>query len=165
MRDKVLDEMKNFFRPEFLNRLDEIVVYRQLDEEDVSKISELMLNETGSRLHEKEIGLALTESVLAHLQKEGFDQAWGARPMRRAVQQILDDNVAEAVLMGEIDEGETALVDFDKEKRRYSFPNFPLKAINTCKYEAPVEGKSVDIISNRPTNQTNIDTTNDIELV
>merc|ERR1711959_76790 len=84
MRDKVLDEMKNFFRPEFLN---------QLDEEDVSKISELMLNETGSRLHEKEIGLALTESVLAHLQKEGFDQAWGARPMRRAVQQIIDDNV------------------------------------------------------------------------
>ena len=70
MRDKVLDEMKNFFRPEFLNRLDEIVVYRQLDEEDVSKISELMLNETGSRLHEKEIGLALTESVLAHLQKK-----------------------------------------------------------------------------------------------
>ena len=167
MRDKVLDEMKNFFRPEFLNRLDEIVVYRQLDEEDVSKISELMLNETGSRLHEKEIGLALTESVLAHLQKEGFDQAWGARPMRRAVQQIIDDNVAEAVLMGEIDEGETALVDFDKEKEEVLVSKFSSESDRyVYKYEAPVEGKkSVDIISNRPTNQTNIDTTNDIELV
>ena len=167
MRDKVLDEMKNFFRPEFLNRLDEIVVYRQLDEEDVSKISELMLNETGSRLHEKEIGLALTESVLAHLQKEGFDQAWGARPMRRAVQQIIDDNVAEAVLMGEIDEGETALVDFDKEKEEVLVSKFSSESDQyVYKYEAPVEGKkSVDIISNRPTNQTNIDTTNDIELV
>ncbi len=167
MRDKVLDEMKNFFRPEFLNRLDEIVVYRQLDEEDVSKISELMLNETGSRLHEKEIGLALTESVLAHLQKEGFDQAWGARPMRRAVQQIIDDNVAEAVLMGEIDEGETALVDFDKEKEEILVSKFSSESDQyVYKYEAPVEGKkSVDIISNRPTNQTNIDTTNDIELV
>ena len=159
--------MKNFFRPEFLNRLDEIVVYRQLDEEDVSKISELMLNETGSRLHEKEIGLALTESVLAHLQKEGFDQAWGARPMRRAVQQIIDDNVAEAVLMGEIDEGETALVDFDKEKEEVLVSKFSSESDQyVYKYEAPVEGKkSVDIISNRPTNQTNIDTTNDIELV
>ena len=167
MRDKVLDEMKNFFRPEFLNRLDEIVVYRQLDEEDVSKISELMLNETGSRLHEKEIGLALTESVLAHLQKQGFDQAWGARPMRRAVQQIIDDNVAEAVLMGEIDEGETALVDFDKEKEEVLVSKFSSESDQyVYKYEAPVEGKkSVDIISNRPTNQTNIDTTNDIELV
>ena len=167
MRDKVLDEMKNFFRPEFLNRLDEIVVYRQLDEEDVSKISELMLNETGSRLHEKEIGLALTESVLAHLQKEGFDQAWGARPMRRAVQQIIDDNVAEAVLMGEIDEGETALVDFDEEKEEVLVSKFSSESDQyVYKYEAPVEGKkSVDIISNRPTNQTNIDTTNDIELV
>tara|TARA_B100000073_G_scaffold345654_1_gene355205 strand:- start:15655 stop:18684 length:3030 start_codon:yes stop_codon:yes gene_type:complete len=167
MRDKLLDEMKNFFRPEFLNRLDEIVVYRQLDEEDVSKISELMLNETGSRLHEKEIGLALTESVLAHLQKEGFDQAWGARPMRRAVQQIIDDNVAEAVLMGEIDEGETALVDFDKEKEEVLVSKFSSESDQyVYKYEAPVEGKkSVDIISNRPTNQTNIDTTNDIELV
>ena len=167
MRDKVLDEMKNFFRPEFLNRLDEIVVYRQLDEEDVSKISELMLNETGSRLHEKEIGLALTESVLAHLHKEGFDQAWGARPMRRAVQQIIDDNVAEAVLMGEIDEGETALVDFDKEKEEVLVSKFSSESDQyVYKYEAPVEGKkSVDIISNRPTNQTNIDTTNDIELV
>jgi len=167
MRDKVLDEMKNFFRPEFLNRLDEIVVYRQLDEEDVSKISELMLNGTGSRLHEKEIGLALTESVLAHLQKEGFDQAWGARPMRRAVQQIIDDNVAEAVLMGEIDEGETALVDFDKEKEEVLVSKFSSESDQyVYKYEAPVEGKkSVDIISNRPTNQTNIDTTNDIELV
>ncbi len=167
MRDKVLDEMRNFFRPEFLNRLDEIVVYRQLDEEDVSKISELMLNETGSRLHEKEIGLALTESVLAHLQKEGFDQAWGARPMRRAVQQIIDDNVAEAVLMGEIDEGETALVDFDKEKEEVLVSKFSSESDQyVYKYEAPVEGKkSVDIISNRPTNQTNIDTTNDIELV
>ncbi len=167
MRDKVLDEMKNFFRPEFLNRLDEIVVYRQLDEEDVSKISELMLNETGSRLHEKEIGLAMTESVLAYLQKEGFDQAWGARPMRRAVQQIIDDNVAEAVLMGEIDEGETALVDFDKEKEEVLVSKFSSESDQyVYKYEAPVEGKkSVDIISNRPTNQTNIDTTNDIELV
>ncbi len=167
MRDKLLDEMKNFFRPEFLNRLDEIVVYRQLDEEDVSKISELMLNETGSRLHEKEIGLALTESVLAHLQKEGFDQAWGARPMRRAVQQIIDDNVAEAVLMGEIDEGETALVDFDKEKEEVLVSKFSSESDQyVYKYEAPVEGKkSVDVISNRPTNQTNIDTTNDIELV
>ena len=166
MRDKVLDEMKNFFRPEFLNRLDEIVVYRQLDKEDVSKICELMLNETGSRLHEKEIGLALTESVMAHLQNEGFDQAWGARPMRRAVQQIIDDNIAEAVLSGEICEGETALVDFDAEEAKVFVSKFAVES-DQCvyKYEAPiVKKKSVDIISNRPTTK-NVDTTNDVEFV
>ena len=105
--------------------------------------------------------------MLAHFQKEGFDQAWGALPMRRAVQQIIDDNVAEAVLMGEIDEGETALVDFDKEKEEVLVSKFSSESDQyVYKYEAPVEGKkSVDIISNRPTNQTNIDTTNDIELV
>ena len=170
MRDKVLDEMKNHFRPEFLNRLDEIVVYRQLDQEDVSKISALMLNETGSRLHERNIGLALTESVMAHLQKEGFDQAWGARPMRRAVQQIIDDNVAEAVLTGEIGEGETALVDFNAEEAKVFVSKF--SSVNddprcVYKYEAPVvEKKPVDVISNRPTNKTpKLDTTNDVEFV
>lgn len=170
MRDKVLDEMKNHFRPEFLNRLDEIVVYRQLDREDVSKISALMLNETGSRLHERNIGLALTESVMAHLQKEGFDQAWGARPMRRAVQQIIDDNVAEAVLTGEIGEGETALVDFNAEEAKVFVSKF--SSVNddprcVYKYEAPVvEKKPVDVISNRPTNKTpKLDTTNDVEFV
>mgnify|MGYP003315118853 FL=1 len=87
--------------------------------------------------------------------------------MRRAVQQIIDDNVAEAVLMGEIDEGETAVVDFDKEKEEVLVSKFSSESDQyVYKYEAPVEGKkSVDIISNRPTNQTNIDTTNDIELV
>jgi len=167
MRDKVLDEMKNFFRPEFLNRLDEIVVYRQLEKEDVFKISTLMLNETGSRLLSRDIGLALTESVMIHLQKEGFDKEWGARPMRRAVQQIIDDNVASAVLDGTIAEGDDALVDFDIEEQRVIVTKLEDKGALVCYQYVPevVEKKVVDVIHNKtPTTKVPV-TTNKVELV
>ena len=147
--------------------MDEIVVYRQLEKEDVFKISTLMLNETGSRLLSRDIGLALTESVMIHLQKEGFDKEWGARPMRRAVQQIIDDNVASAVLDGTIAEGDDALVDFDIEEQRVIVTKLEDKGALVCYQYGPevVEKKVVDVIHNKaPTTKVPV-TTNKVELV
>ena len=85
MRDKVLDELKNFFRPEMLNRLDEIVCFKQLEEDNVARIAQLMLRETAERMRVKNMEMALTPSAMAKLLEIGFDKEYGARPLRRAI--------------------------------------------------------------------------------
>jgi ATP-dependent Clp protease ATP-binding subunit ClpC len=115
MRDKVLDELKNFFRPEMLNRLDEIVCFKQLDEDHVARIAQLMLRETSARMREKGMELALTPAAMAKLLQIGFDKEYGARPLRRAITAVVDDNLSEALLRGNIREGDTAVVDYDPE--------------------------------------------------
>ncbi|MCC0177913.1 ATP-dependent Clp protease ATP-binding subunit [Waterburya agarophytonicola K14] len=117
IRSLVNEELKSYFRPEFLNRLDEIIVFRQLNKDEVKEISELLLKEVFQRLTEKEITLEVTEKFKERLVDEGFNPAYGARPLRRAIMRLLEDVLAEEILSGRLQEGDTATVDIDEDKK------------------------------------------------
>jgi ATP-dependent Clp protease ATP-binding subunit ClpC len=111
----VNEELKNFFRPEFLNRLDDIIVFTQLSKVEVKQIAEIMLKDVGSRLTEKGIVLEVTERFKELVVERGYDPSYGARPLRRAITSLLEDSLAEAMLSGQIGEGDTAILDVDDE--------------------------------------------------
>ncbi|MBL1209003.1 ATP-dependent Clp protease ATP-binding subunit [Geminocystis sp. GBBB08] len=115
IKSLVNEELKNYFRPEFLNRLDEIIVFRQLNKGEVKEISEILLKEVFARLTEKEIHLQVTEKFKERLVEEGFNPAYGARPLRRAIMRLLEDVLAEEILSKRIQEGDTAIVDIDED--------------------------------------------------
>lgn len=110
----VNEELKQYFRPEFLNRLDEIIVFRQLTKDEVAQIAEIMLREVFDRIAKKGIHLEVTEKFKARLIDEGFNPSYGARPLRRAVQRLLEDSLAEEVLSSRIQEGDTVVIDADE---------------------------------------------------
>ncbi|MBD2498466.1 ATP-dependent Clp protease ATP-binding subunit [Nostoc sp. FACHB-280] len=110
----VNEELKQYFRPEFLNRLDEIIVFRQLNREEVTQIADIMLKEVFGRLTEKGITLEVTERFKDRLIQEGYSPSYGARPLRRAIMRLLEDSLAEEILSGRIKDGDTALVDVDE---------------------------------------------------
>ncbi|PSP12621.1 MAG: ATP-dependent Clp protease ATP-binding subunit ClpC, partial [Cyanobacteria bacterium SW_11_48_12] len=115
IRTLVNEELKQYFRPEFLNRLDEIIVFRQLNREEVKEIAEIMLREVSSRLTEQEITLQVSEQFKNRLVEEGYSPSYGARPLRRAIMRMLEDVLAEEMLSGRLSEGDTALIDLDEE--------------------------------------------------
>ena len=117
IKSLVNEELKQYFRPEFLNRLDEIIVFRQLSKNEVKEIAEIMLKEVFSRLNEKGIKLDVTDAFKERLVEEGYNPAYGARPLRRAVMRLLEDSLAEEVLSGRIKDGDKALVDIDENKK------------------------------------------------
>ncbi|MBD2438139.1 ATP-dependent Clp protease ATP-binding subunit [Nostoc sp. FACHB-110] len=110
----VNEELKQYFRPEFLNRLDEIIVFRQLNREEVTQIADIMLKEVFGRLTEKGITLEVTERFKDRLIQEGYSPSYGARPLRRAIMRLLEDSLAEEILSGRIKDGDVALVDVDE---------------------------------------------------
>ncbi|MBD2278839.1 ATP-dependent Clp protease ATP-binding subunit [Aphanizomenon flos-aquae] len=114
IRSLVNEELKNYFRPEFLNRLDEIIVFRQLNKVEVTQIAEIMLKEVFGRLTEKGIVLEVTDRFKDRLITEGYSPSYGARPLRRAIMRLLEDSLAEEILSGRIKDGDTALVDVDE---------------------------------------------------
>ena len=114
IRSLVNEELKNYFRPEFLNRLDEIIVFRQLNKLEVTQIAEIMLKEVFGRLTEKGIVLEVTDRFKERLITEGYSPSYGARPLRRAIMRLLEDSLAEEILSGRIKDGDTALVDVDE---------------------------------------------------
>ncbi|MDJ0569325.1 MAG: ATP-dependent Clp protease ATP-binding subunit [Pleurocapsa sp. MO_192.B19] len=117
IRSLVNEELKSYFRPEFLNRLDEIIVFRQLSKDEVKEISEILLKEVFQRLTEKEITLEVTDKFKDRLVDEGYNPAYGARPLRRAIMRLLEDVLAEEILSGRLGEGDTATVDIDEENK------------------------------------------------
>ena len=126
----VNEELKQYFRPEFLNRLDEIIVFRQLSKPEVTQIAEIMLKEVFGRLTEKGIVLEVTDRFKERLITEGYSPSYGARPLRRAIMRLLEDSLAEEILSGRIKDGDTAIVDVDEngvvqvssERRRELLP-------------------------------------------
>ena len=110
IREAVMAELKRTFRPEFLNRIDETIVFRQLDEEDIRKIARRMLEVTGRRMAQQGITLQADDDAVAALAKTGFDAQYGARPLRRAIQNTVEDAVAELMLEGKLLSGDTAHV-------------------------------------------------------
>jgi ATP-dependent Clp protease ATP-binding subunit ClpC len=111
----VNEELKAYFRPEFLNRLDEIIVFTQLNKEEVKQIAEIMLKEVAGRLTEKGITLEVTERFKDRVIQEGYDPSYGARPLRRAIMRLLEDSLAEAMLSGQVVDGDSAIVDIDDD--------------------------------------------------
>ena len=115
MKDKVMEEVKRFFRPEFLNRLDATIVFHALSREEIHKIVDLMMNMVRSELKDKDIAIELTEAAREHLGEKGFDPVLGARPLRRLIQNEVEDKLSDELLGGNIAEGDTAIVDLDEE--------------------------------------------------
>tara|TARA_B100001971_G_scaffold81453_1_gene75200 strand:- start:10883 stop:13402 length:2520 start_codon:yes stop_codon:yes gene_type:complete len=115
MKDKVLEEVKRFFRPEFLNRIDSTVVFHQLTREEILEIVDLMMNQVRTELDEKEIALEITEEAKVYLGGKGFDPVLGARPLRRLIQDEIEDTLSDEVLSRRLVAGDVAMIDMDGE--------------------------------------------------
>ncbi|MFP6877988.1 MAG: ATP-dependent Clp protease ATP-binding subunit [Roseibacillus sp.] len=125
MKEKILEASKKEFKPEFLNRLDDTVVFKMLEKDSLSSIVDLEVKKLLVRLKEKEIELELEASARNFLIKEGYDPNFGARPMRRAVERHLEDSLAESLLRGEIKAGDLVTVNHDGESKQLSFKSNP----------------------------------------
>jgi ATP-dependent Clp protease ATP-binding subunit ClpB len=112
MKGAVLTEMRHHFRPEFLNRVDEIVVFHSLSEADLKKILNVQLGRLRARLAERQVEIELTETAATHLAREGYDPVYGARPLKRAIQKELETPLGRRLLAGEIKDGDKVLVDW-----------------------------------------------------
>jgi ATP-dependent Clp protease ATP-binding subunit ClpC len=118
MKDKVNDELKKHFRPEFLNRIDDIVVFHQLTEPQIVAMVDLMITRVETQLKAKDMAIELTSNARKLLARRGFDPVLGARPLRRTIQRDIEDQLSEKILFGEVQPGQIVLVDvedFDPE--------------------------------------------------
>ena len=116
MKDKVMDEVKRFFRPEFLNRIDETVVFHQLSRPEILQIVDLMMDQVRDELKEKEVALEMTDAARDYLGEEGFDPVLGARPLRRLIQNAVEDTLSDEILSGRLNQGDVAVVDLEDGK-------------------------------------------------
>lgn len=116
MKDNLLGELRKSFRPEFLNRVDDVIVFHQLEEEHLKSIVGLMLKALIKRIEELDIRIEVTENTKELLVKKGFDPVYGARPLRRAIQKMLEDKLSEEMLAGRVKAGSKVVVDSDGEK-------------------------------------------------
>ena len=131
MKDKVHDELKKHFRPEFLNRIDEIVVLKQLSQAEIVQMVDLMLARVSDQLGEKRITMEISDRAKNLLAKRGFDPVLGARPLRRTIQREIEDQLSEKILYGEVGLGETVFIDVegwdgeskDVDKAKFTFTN------------------------------------------
>ena len=115
MREKVMEEVKRFFRPEFLNRIDSTVVFHQLTQAEILEIVNLMMDQVRGELGEKEIDLELSEPAKVYLGEKGFDPIHGARPLRRLIQNEIEDALSDEVLSRRLVAGDVALIGLDSE--------------------------------------------------
>ena len=111
MKDKVMAEVKKTFRPEFLNRIDEIIVFHELNEEQLRQVVDLLVKDLQSRLEERKLTIEISDKAKSWLAEVGYDPTYGARPLRRAIEQHVENPLASRLLHGEFKEGETILVD------------------------------------------------------
>src|SRR5512146_2246414 len=119
--DKVRDELKNVFNPEFLNRLDDVIVFHPLNREHISQIVAVLLKDVRKRLSEEELALKLTDSATDFLVRHGYDEQYGARPLKRAIQKFIEDPLSEKILMGDFSRGEEIEVDVSPDGERLDF--------------------------------------------
>ncbi|MDF2503731.1 ATP-dependent Clp protease ATP-binding subunit [Clostridium sp.] len=120
MKDNIMDELKRSFRPEFLNRIDDIIVFHQLLEEDLQEVVKLMLESVSSRLSDQDINIKFTEEAEKLLAKKGFDPTYGARPLRRAITKIVEDKIAEEILNGSLHKGDNVSVTVNENELEFS---------------------------------------------
>lgn len=125
MKEHMMEELKRSFRPEFLNRIDDIIVFHNLDEEDTLKIAALMLKSIAQRLTERNIHLSYTDEVVAKLAKMGFDAEYGARPLRRLMQQTVEDKLSEEILEGSVRLGDEVRMELSDDEFVFKAENRP----------------------------------------
>jgi ATP-dependent Clp protease ATP-binding subunit ClpC len=127
MKGKVSDELKSHFRPEFLNRIDDIVVFHQLNQDQIIEIVDLMITNLDKRLQAKDMGIELTKDAKVLLAKRGYDPLLGARPLRREIQREIEDALSERILFGELKAGEIILVgvEGEGESAKFTFTGEP----------------------------------------
>ena len=115
-KKEVMDELKREFRPEFLNRIDEIIVFHKLNDDEISKIIDIMLEEVKKRLNSQKYQIVFTPEVKKLISSKGIDKNFGARPLRRTIQNLVEDKIAEAILDGIVQKGKEAVVDVENEE-------------------------------------------------
>src|SRR5881296_635433 len=125
MKDKVLEELKRSFRPEFLNRIDEVIVFHSLSREDVKAIVDLMMRRVREQLKSKDLDIELTDAVKELLAEKGYDPALGARPLRRTIQRMVEDPLSEKLLYREFRAGQTVIVDVQDGEITFEAPLSP----------------------------------------
>ena len=116
MKEKIMERMKTVFRPEFLNRLDEIIVFHSLTEVELGQIVELLVNQVKARLQENGMELELTDRAKAQIINEGYYPVFGARPLKRAIQRLIEDKISEEILLGNIKAGDKVKVDVEEDQ-------------------------------------------------
>ena len=118
-KDKLIDRLKEYFRPEFLNRVDEIISFDSLTKEQLLQIVDLMLKDTSKALQDKDITLGVSSKAKNYLLEKGTDIKFGARPLRRAIQRYIEDELSEMILRGQLIDGQKVVVDFEKDKLKF----------------------------------------------
>ena len=144
MKDKVMDEVKRFFRPEFLNRIDSTVVFHQLRRDEILEIVDLMMNQVRTELDEKEISLEITEAAKAHLGEKGFDPVLGARPLRRLIQDEIEDSLSDEVLSRRLVAGDVAMIDFEDDAIKITSKKAKAKPKAKAKAEPEAEAETAN---------------------
>ena len=127
MKQAVLDEMRQHFRPEFLNRVDETIVFHSLSEQHLKRIVDIQLENLRRRLEDRHISIELTDAAKTHLVRTGYDPSYGARPLKRAIQREIETPLARLMLKGEIKDGQTVLVDYDAKGAKLTFTPKPVE--------------------------------------
>ena len=126
MRENIMDEVRQIFRPEFLNRVDEIIVFHALTETEIDQIARLLLDQVCLRLEDRGIRLEVGEEALRLISKAGYDLKYGARPLRRAIQRLVEDALSEEILLGDVRLGDKVLASVEDEKLKFtSMPEQP----------------------------------------
>jgi ATP-dependent Clp protease ATP-binding subunit ClpB len=121
MQNAVLEEVRRFFRPEFLNRVDEIIVFHALSEDHLMRIVDIQLERLRARLAERHIRIELTDEARRRLVRIGYDPAYGARPLKRAIQKHIENQVGRLLLEGTIRDGQQVRVDYDRGSDKFAF--------------------------------------------
>jgi ATP-dependent Clp protease ATP-binding subunit ClpB len=119
LKDKLMDVLRHTFRPEFLNRVDETVVFKSLGREEIEKIVEIQLKDLRKRLAERKLQLEVKPEAKAMLAERGYDPVFGARPLKRTIQRMIENPLAVEVLAGRFTEGDTVVVEPDGETLRF----------------------------------------------
>ena len=121
MKSKVREELKRYFKPEFLNRIDETIVFHELTLDEVKEIVDLMLDRVHEQLKNSDLEVVLSDEAKEYLATEGYDKEFGARPLRRSIQRLLEDPLSEELLMGKYKAGSTIVVSLDSENQKLEF--------------------------------------------
>jgi ATP-dependent Clp protease ATP-binding subunit ClpB len=120
MRNRVMEAMRSSFRPEFLNRLDELIIFHSLQKSELRNIVQLQVDRLKQRLTDRKISLKLSSSALDFLAEVGYDPVFGARPLKRAIQRELETQIAKAILRGDFSDGDTIFVDVQNERLAFN---------------------------------------------
>ncbi|WP_200905851.1 ATP-dependent Clp protease ATP-binding subunit [Caloranaerobacter sp. TR13] len=120
MKENIMDELRKSFRPEFLNRIDEVIVFHSLNEEHIKQIVDLMIKDLEKRLKALNVNIKVTEKAKDYLAKEGYDPTYGARPLKRSIRKLIEDKLSEEILKGNISKNDNIVVDFDGEKLTFN---------------------------------------------